>query len=137
MPVRNRGSLLAGLAALLGFWNAGCQSRPLTTEAMAFRPAPAPAPRPALLSFRRTTPPAAPRPARAPGPPRPTPVVLQPVPPSYAPERREVIASTWQPVQRVSAEQVGPGPDPGAITLAARPPEVNRVGSANPLETPP
>jgi polysaccharide export outer membrane protein len=137
MPVRNRGSLLAGVAALLGLWNAGCQSRPLNADAMAVRPAPASAPRPSLFSFRRTTPPAAPLSAQAPEAARPTPVVLQPVPPAYAPERREVIASTWQPVQRVSAEQAGPGPDPGAITLAARPPEVTRVGAPNPFEAPP
>jgi polysaccharide export outer membrane protein len=133
MPVRSRGSLLAGTAALAGLIVAGlgCHSSPADHDAFSIPRTP---PQnghflSGILPNRGETTIAAGSPAQsvvqyapAPGPviqnapapsaaPLPRPVMLQSVPVVQpATNQREVIASSWSPVQRVSAEQLAPGP---------------------------
>src|SRR4051794_39384046 len=123
MPVRGRGPPLAGLTTLLGLCTAGagCQSSAglfgpdHPTDAFAIRPAAVAAHR-SIFPWRRpqpedTTPQTA--------------VVEVPMPPGYfnrpvtraATPQGVVIASTMQPVQRVSAEQFHPGPEVSPIPL--------------------
>jgi polysaccharide export outer membrane protein len=110
MPFTSR-RYLAGVAALLGLCAAGvgCQSTSAQTNRFAIRTAPAGA-RPVAVA----------QPVAA--PPRPvTPVAVVPTatppreyqtPVPRAGADRAVVASTWQPLQRVSAEQVA-GYPPG------------------------
>lgn len=122
MPVRSRGSLLAGTAALAGLIAAGlgCQSSYTDHDSFAIPKTPPVPPIGSLLTHRDN--PALPTgyPAQpvftygpAPSPnPFARPLTLRPVPVAPAmPIQREVIASTWSPVQRVSAEQPVTGPD--------------------------
>lgn len=123
MPVRSRGSLLAGTAALAGLIVAGlgCSSSHSDHDSFSIPRTP-PHPDGGILSRL----PAPGRPIGYPAQPVITydpasmpvqapmgqPVTLQPVPIAQtAGYRREVIASTWSPVQRVSAEQPAQGPD--------------------------
>jgi hypothetical protein len=122
MPVRSRGSLLAGTAALAGLIAAalGCTSSPADHDSFAIPNTP-PHPDGGILSrlaapMQSTGYPAQPvvtyGPATMPTTAPSYPVTLQPVPIAQtAMNSREVIASTWSPVQRVSAEQPAPGPD--------------------------
>jgi polysaccharide export outer membrane protein len=130
MPVRSRGSLLAGRAALAGLIVAGigCYSSPADHDSFSIphtqpqsghflsnsgllaghgNPA-MPVAYPAvdqaqpIMQYATT-------PSPSPGA---RPVILQSVPITQpAPANREVIASSWSPVQRVSAEQPVSGPD--------------------------
>lgn len=136
MPVRSRGSLLARMAALAGLTAAGlgCYSSHSDHDSFAIPNTP-PHPDGGILS-RLASPtqptgyPAQPvityGPATMPTAAPAHPVTLQPVPMAQtAMNSREVIASTWSPVQRVSAEQPAPGPDlQGSMT-------------AQPLSSPP
>ncbi len=123
MPFRSRGLLLAGTAALAGLFTAGlgCQSS-LTTDHDAFSmPKSTGQPTSRLLSLlhREGTPTGTAQtplvsgftPAAAPAQ-GVTPITLQQVPAvSTSAKGPAVIASSWQPVQRVSAEQTEPGPN--------------------------
>jgi polysaccharide biosynthesis/export protein len=130
MPVRSRGSLLAARAALAGLIVAGigCYSSPADHDSFSIphtqpqsgnflsnsgllaghgNPA-MPVAYPAvdqaqpIMQYATT-------PSPSPGA---RPVILQSVPTTQqAPANREVIASSWSPVQRVSAEQPVSGPD--------------------------
>jgi polysaccharide export outer membrane protein len=132
MPVRSRGSLLAGTAALVGLFTAslGCQTS-LTTDRDAFSIPNHPGqPTSRLLSLlhRDATPAGTAHaplvsgftPAAAPSQ-GVTPIALQQVPAVQSTANRPaVIASSWQPVQRVSAEQPVFGPElNGNIPVAA------------------
>jgi len=121
MPVRSRGSLLAGTAALAGLMAAGlgCHSSLPDHDSFAIPKTP---PHPDGGILARLAAPAQPagypaQPVVTYGPetmptPAGRPVTLQPVPiVPAAVSQREVIASTWSPVQRVSAEQPAPGPE--------------------------
>lgn len=121
MPVRSRGSLLAGTAALAGLIVAGvgCHSSPSDHDSFAIPNTP-PQSHGSLLSRRGTVVMQAGYPAQpviqnglAPSfDPTARPVTLQPVPISQSPaNNREVIASSWSPVQRVSSEQPALGTD--------------------------
>ena len=132
MPFTSRGPLLAGTAALVSLFTAGlgCQTS-LTTDRDAFSIPNNPGhPTSRLLSLlhRDATPEGTPHaplvagftPAAAPAQ-GVTPITLQQVPttPTTA-KGPSVIASSWQPVQRVSAEQPEAGPElQGAIPVAA------------------
>jgi polysaccharide export outer membrane protein len=145
MPVRSRGSLLAGTATLAGLLLAGlgCHSSPSDHDSFSIPNTPS-QPAGSLLSRRGDPAPTvayqaqpvvryAPAPA---GVPAPAPVTLQPVPIAQTmPRRREVIASTWQPVQRVSAEQAVSGPElPGPTTVAvSAPPAPARMPVGTPM----
>jgi polysaccharide biosynthesis/export protein len=148
MPVRSRGLLLAGTAALAGLFAAGlgCQSNPADHDAFSIPKTP---PQngsflSSILPSRGQTVITAAYPAQgypaqplvqralpyAPAPstaPVPLPVMLQPAP-TIQPVtgQREVIASSWSPVQRVSAEQFAPGPDfqGNAASFAANTPAI-------------
>jgi polysaccharide export outer membrane protein len=123
MPVRSRGQLLAGIAALLGLCTAGagCQSSRAyhgpapTSDAFAIRPATG-TPRRTLLSYFHHSPPEEAVPVQSAeftGPQTRTP---RPVARAGLPAGT-VIATTMEPVQRVSAEQ-----GPGMVVPAAAPP---------------
>lgn len=121
MPVRSRGSLLAGTVALAGLILAGtgCHSNPgAERDAFSF---PSESSQPISRLFSRhhdpvalpaergqtiAVSPAVSAPAAAQAP-AAAPVSLQPVPAAQAPANRSnnVIASSWEPVRRVSAEQ--------------------------------
>jgi|GEM_PF-423457 polysaccharide export outer membrane protein len=115
MPVRSRGLLLAGTAAFAGLLAAGfgCHSSYSDHDAFAIPKTP---PQNGSFLARRNEPklptayPAQPV-VNYPGPstnpaPAARPVILQAVPTAQSmTNQREVIASTWSPVQRVSAEQ--------------------------------
>jgi polysaccharide export outer membrane protein len=128
MPVRSRGSLLAGTATLAGLIVAGlgCHSSYSDHDSFSIPNTPPTQPVGSLLS-RRGNPamqagyPAQPVVTYAPvqvSNPTSRPVTLQPVPMTQTPVKREVIASSWSPVQRVSAEQLAPGPDlPGGTPI--------------------
>jgi polysaccharide export outer membrane protein len=153
MPVRSRGSLLAGTAALAGLIVAGfgCHSSYSDHDSFAIPNTPA-QPGGGLLSRRSITTMQAGYPAQpvvqydsAPSfNPAARPVTLQPVPISQTPVyKREVIASSWSPVQRVSAEQTVQGPDlriatPIAPVSNARssPPVAYAPGSQMPIGSP-
>ena len=129
MPVRSRGPLLAGTVALAGLLTAGlgCHSGPVDHDSFAIPSANNTGqPAPPRFAFRHRDPamagampthtvsftPGAPIAQSA------SPVSLQPVPPAQpamsSPPgmmRPPVIASSWQTVQRVSAEQPASGPE--------------------------
>ncbi len=130
MPVRSRGSLLAGTVALAGLLTVGlgCHSGPVDHDSFAIPSAnnstgqPAP-PRFAFRHRDSAMPGAMPTQTVSFTPGAPiaqsvAPVALQPVP-SVQPAassppammRPPVIASSWQTVQRVSAEQPASGPE--------------------------
>ncbi|HTU16656.1 MAG TPA: polysaccharide biosynthesis/export family protein [Gemmataceae bacterium] len=115
MPVRSRGSLLAGTATLAGLLLAslGCHSSRSDHDAYSISPATAqpadgslPPGGAAVPSAGYAAQPVAYQRAAY------APVTLQPVPGApLAAGRREVIASTFQPVVRVSAMQTVSGPE--------------------------
>ncbi len=130
MPVRSRGSLLAGTAAFAGLIVAGigCYSSPADHDSFSIPHTPPQSghflSNSGLLASHGT--PAMPvaypaadqaqammQYATTPSPsPGARPVILQSVPITQpVPANREVIASSWSPVQRVSAEQPVTGPD--------------------------
>jgi len=135
MPVRSRGSLLAGTVALVGLIvaGAGCHSNP-GAEHDSFSIPTEPGQQPISRLFSRLRDPAAlpadqgqriaPTPVAASPVPNPTPapVALHPVPAAQAPANSSnVIASSWEPVQRVSGEQPASGPDMNASIPAPMP----------------
>jgi polysaccharide export outer membrane protein len=131
MPVRSRGSLLAGTAALAGLIAAGlgCHSSYSDHDAFAIPKTPpqnghflSPHSEPALPTAYPAQPMVHSGPAASPNPaPAAYPVILQSVPTAQTPTtNREVIASTWSPVQRVSAEQPVSNTDVQASTPAAQ-----------------
>lgn len=107
MPFTSRRHL-AGVAALLGLCTAGvgCQSTSAQTNRFAIRPAPA-GTRPAVVAQAGYPAPRAAAPAA-------TPAREYQTPAPRAGIDRTVVASTWQPLQRVSAEQVANYP-PGTL----------------------
>ncbi|MHB1423537.1 MAG: polysaccharide biosynthesis/export family protein [Gemmataceae bacterium] len=126
MDVRSRGSLLAGTAALAGLIAAGlgCHSSPSDHDAFSIPKTPRQNIN--LLSQRADTAMPAAYPTQPVGysaqpvlqyDPAPAaarnafPLTPQPVPIIQSSNKREVIASSWSPVQRVSAEQPVTGPD--------------------------
>lgn len=143
MPVRSRGSLLAGTVALVSLIVAGtgCHSNPGAEHDSFSMPTEPGQPISRLLSRQRN-------PAMLPADqgqtigvsaaarvsvqaPAPAPVALQPVPAAQAPANRpNVIASSWEPVQRVSAQQPVFGPEMNVSVPAPMP-----KGSA--LDVPP
>ena len=142
MPVRSRGSLLARMAAFSGLLAAGlgCYSSHSDHDSFAIPNTP-PHPDGGILS-RLAAPgqptgyPAQPvityGPATMPTAAPAHPVTLQPVPIAQTTmNSREVIASTWSPVQRVSAEQPAPGPDlQGSMTVPPPNPPARLVSAA-------
>ncbi len=163
MPVRSRGSLLAGTAAFAGLIVAGigCYSSPADHDSFSI-PHTQPQtgnflsnsgllPGHGLLASQGT--PAMPTSypaadqaqpimqyATTPSPsPGARPVILQSVPITHpVPANREVIASSWSPVQRVSAEQTVSGPDMqgSPTTMAANTPAVPaRLPMGTPVPT--
>ncbi len=163
MPVRSRGSLLAGKAALAGLIVAGlgCYSSPadhdsfsiphtppqtgtflsnsgllaghglLASQGNPTMPVAYPAADQAQLMMQYAT-----TPSPSPGA---RPVILQSVPTTQpAQTSREVIASSWSPVQRVSAEQPVSGPEmQGSPTpVAANTPAIPaRLPMGSPMPT--
>jgi polysaccharide export outer membrane protein len=128
MPVRSRGSLLAGTAALAGLIVAGlgCHSSYSDHDSFSIphtlsQSGPSPLVQRVGTAFQAGYP-AQPVMSYDPAStlnPAVRPLTLQPVPvvqPTLT--KREVIASSWSPVQRVSAEQPAAGPDlPAGMTL--------------------
>jgi polysaccharide biosynthesis/export protein len=127
MPVRSKGSLLAGTAALASLIVAGlgCHSSYSDHDSFSIPNTPPQANgsflsnlslgRPAMPAAYPVAYPAQPMVEQTPMPastPASRPVILQSVPVIQpAVNQREVIASSWSPVQRVSAEQSVPGAD--------------------------
>jgi polysaccharide export outer membrane protein len=133
MPVRSRGSLLAGTTTLAGLLlvGIGCHSSPSDHDSFSLsgnggQPAngqPSLGGTPVMMGVEpgqqafRYVPSSSSAPASSP-------MRLQPVPATQSPANNpKVIASSWQPVQRVSAQQpasgpelngYGPAPPPGA-----------------------
>jgi polysaccharide biosynthesis/export protein len=151
MPVRSRGSLLAGTVALasLVMAGAGCQSHPSDHDAFASpntgqitsglfsrhgdRAIIASTPSQPVAGFAPTS-----SAVQGPGP-----VTFQSVPVSAPAGNRAVIASSWQPVQRVSAEQTVFGPELNGGAPAALPisngrllPVRSPVGAPMPIGSP-
>jgi polysaccharide biosynthesis/export protein len=117
MPRRSRGRFLAGAGALLAVCagGAGCQTRSVRPEAAIPYAAAAPAAAQQQRSFFRR-----PDPAPAYADARPAgriATMLRPVPLDGG-----EVASAWQPVQRVSAEQVVAAPAPAAAPVQAAAP---------------
>ncbi len=152
MPVRIRGSLLAGTAALAGLLLAGlgCHSSYSDHDSFAIPNSPPHANAGPLFRRGTTTTqagyPAVPVNQNGPAPsfdPAARPITLQPVPTTQAPvNKREVIASSWSPVQRVSAEQPVSGPDsqrliPVAQTGSARLTPIPNASGAPPVANAP
>ena len=127
MPVRSRGSLLAGTATLAGLLLAGlgCHSSPSDHDSFSMRNTTGQTSDGFVSQGDAAVPSAGyvAQPAVRYGPaPASAPVTLQPVPIAQsAGGRREVIASTFQPVLRVSAVQTVSGPElqGGAPPVAA------------------
>ncbi len=154
MPVRSRGSLLAGTATLAGLIVAGlgCHSSYSDHDSFSIPNSPPAPPAGSLLSRRgnpamQTGYPAQPVVSYAPvqvANPASRPVTLQPVPNTQTSViKREVIASTWSPVQRVSAEQPVSGPDlPGGTPIShasnypSSPPVAFTPGAPMPIGSP-
>jgi polysaccharide export outer membrane protein len=145
MPVRSRGSLLAGTAALAGLIAAGlgCHSSPSDHDSFSIPNTP-PQTSTSFLSRRGSAVPQVGYPAQplvqagqaSPAAAVSNPVTLLPVPVTQAaPGRREVIASTWSPVQRVSAEQPVLSPDVQPATPAA-PVSMSRAPGRLPVGAP-
>src|SRR5579871_6165379 len=121
MPVRSRGSLLAGRTLLAGLLLAGfgCHASHSDHDAFALHNSGSqantgftPAQGEVIASTATTNQPVVRYSSAPPAVPSAAPVTLQPVPVTKAATgNHEVIASSWQPVQRVSAEQPMPGPD--------------------------
>src|SRR5262249_2594931 len=121
MPVRSRGSLLAGTATLAGLLlvGVGCHSSPSDHDSFSMsgnggQPANGQPPlggtpvmmgmEPGQQAFRYVP--------SSSSPPASGAVRLQPVPAAQSQANKPtVIASSWQPVQRVSAEQPASGPE--------------------------
>ncbi len=133
MPVRRRGSLLAGTVALTCLLMAGpgCQSSHTPDhDAFAIPNETGQAASGLLSHFRDPAPMggnqaptvgvSAPLPATA-QPPAASPLALQPVPPAAGADNSRVIASSWQPVQRVSAEQAATGTEVAGVLPAPMP----------------
>ncbi len=143
MPVRSRGSLLAGTVALVGLIAAGlgCHSSYSEHDAFAipkthpqngnFLSHPSeptlPTAYPAQPVVNSRTAPSSSAASAV------RPVILQSVPAAQSmTDHREVIASTWSPVQRVSAEQPAANPEgPGsaAATPLSAPPARLPIGT--------
>ena len=133
MPVRSRGSLLAGTATFAGLLLAGlgCHSSPSDHDSFSLPKQPAqssvnlssPSNVPEVIAASLPSlSPATNNPANT-APPGTGQVTLQPVPlVQTARQNREVIASTFQPVRRVSAEVSQPGPElqRGAPSVVSR-----------------
>ena len=119
MPVRSRGSLLAAMATLAGLLLAGLGCHSSRSDQDSYSITSAGQPMDGSLSPGGAAVPSSGYPGQpaarygsAYGP-ASTPVTLQPVPLAQsATGRREVIASTFQPVQRVSAVQMVSGSYP-------------------------
>ncbi len=151
MPVRSRGSLLAGTAAFAGLIVAGlgCHANPADHDSFSIPKTPPPANGSVLSRLaspaRPTGYPAQPVAAYGSAPlpaPAGQPVTLQPVPIAQTAVNcpREVIASTWSPVQRVSAEEPAPGPHmQGSVATAqgAYAPRSADAPSARPVSAAP
>jgi polysaccharide export outer membrane protein len=145
MPARSRGSLLAGTVALVGLFTAGlgCQSSLIADRDAFSIPKNTGQPTSRLLSLLQhdATPSGTPRmpmvagftPAAAPSQ-GVTPITLQQVPSSQrAGNCPTVIASSWQPVQRVCANQPEVGPElNGAVPISA----ANVSGQVIPVNSP-
>jgi polysaccharide export outer membrane protein len=153
MPVRSRGSLLAGTATLAGLLlvGVGCHSSPSDHDSFSMsgnggQPAngqPSLGGTPVMMGMEpgqqafRYVPSSSSAPASGP-------MRLQPVPAAQSPANNPtVIASSWQPVQRVSAEQPASGPElngnalaPAAPPGAMAPGMISRVpaGDAPPVD---
>lgn len=144
MPVSKRGSLLAGTAALLSLWASGlgCQTRPIADHDAFALPSGGQPAKPPLFSFarRNAAVPAAgsaaapsnnalpviagftPAPAPAPAP-AATPVRFHAMPFGQQPMNSpQVIASSWAPVRRVSAQQPELGAEWNGAVPAVLPP---------------
>ena len=142
MPVRSRGSLLAGTAAFasLIMAGAGCQTHTTDHDAFANPNNPGQVTSGLLSGLGGSARMAAENPAQTvtgDGP-MPTynqatgPVCVQPVPADLSSGNREVIASTWQPVQRVSAEQSAFGPE---LNGGRPPPSLTAMGRSAPVRS--
>lgn len=109
MPVKSPGPLLAGTATLAGLMivaGFGCHSSPSDHDSFAIPNRAGPSSG-GLLSRRGVAaPPVLPNGAAPAVVPTSAPLLLQPAPAAAAPAgKREIIASTWAPVRRVSAEE--------------------------------
>lgn len=140
MPVRSRGSLLAGTATLAGVLLAGlgCHSSRSNPDSFSFANTTGQASGGFMLQGNTAAPsagstlPSAVRYGPAPAyTPAPGPVTLQPLPIAQSADgNREVIASTFQPVQRVSAVQVVSGTElqgEAPPVVASTPPMPSRL----------
>jgi polysaccharide export outer membrane protein len=153
MPVRSRGSLLAGTATLASLLLAGfgCHSSPSDHDSFSLPNQPAqssvnlssPSDVPEVIAASSPSPSlASSNPVNA-APPSAGQVTLQPVPlVQTARQNREVIASTFQPVQRVSTEVYQSGPElkrgtPSVISRTALLSAQRANSTPMPVGTPP